>query len=116
VLHAHWYEPFERAGATWLHFAIHPRRRKTQVIECEAPVIDQRTVTDSGGHRERRYVIKALLSLGGCRRRIEMTLTNRDTMMFPMLLGRTALRGLAQVDPAGSYTLGRPKRRKKKNA
>ncbi|MDN3684322.1 RimK/LysX family protein [Vibrio sinaloensis] len=32
---------------------------------CEAKVIDERIVRDSGGHEESRYVIESELSLGG---------------------------------------------------
>jgi hypothetical protein len=116
TLHAAWLERIEVTGddRPWVRFGVHPRRRRKRVITCEAPVSDQRVVTDSGGHREQRYIIETRLTLGGRTRRIEVTLTNRDTMLFPMLLGRTALRGLAYVDPAASYELGRPKRRTRK--
>ena len=32
-------------------------------------------------------------------------------MLFPMLLGRSAVRGHAMVDPRVSFSLGRPSRR-----
>ena len=113
VLHAAWLTPFETAaGEPWVRFGVHRSRRRKRVIECEAPIIDRRTVTDSGGHREKRYVIETQLQLGSHARQIEITLTNRDTMMFPMLLGRTALRNIAAVNPAASYTLGRPGRKR----
>jgi len=115
TLHAAWLEPGEATedGTQWLRFAIHRSKRRRRLIECHAPVTDWRAVTDSGGHREHRYVIETLLQLGDLSRRIEITLTNRDTMLFPMLLGRTALRELAVVDPAASYTLGRPGKTRK---
>jgi hypothetical protein len=45
--------------------------------------------------------------LGGQKRPVEITLTNRDTMGFRMLLGRTALRGDYTVDPGVSYRMGK---------
>ena len=70
-------------------------------------MLDQRQVTDSGGHRETRYVIVTTVSLGAESFEAEMTLTDRETMRFRMLLGRTAMRGRCLVDPGRSYLLGK---------
>ena len=77
-------------------------------VECHAPVKDRRLVTDSGGHKQRRYVIETQMVLGQSVIKAEMTLTNRDTMSFRMLLGRTAMDARFMVDPGASYLQGRP--------
>ncbi|MGB5261939.1 MAG: ATP-dependent zinc protease [Gammaproteobacteria bacterium] len=111
ALHAWYVEPFERDDRQWVRFGIHPYQRDSQTqVTCEAEVRDERWVTDSGGHRERRMVITTDLQIGSIVRPIEMTLTNRDSMLFRMLLGRTALRQLCIVDPARSYVHGRHKK------
>ena len=113
-LHAYYVEPFERDGATWVRFGIHPRQNETsEEIHCEAPVKDRRTVRDSGGHEEYRYVIETPISIGKELRLAEVTLTDRDTMKFRVLLGRTAIRGQYLVDAGRSYLQGKRKEKLK---
>ena len=108
ALHAWWVEPFDDGGAPWLRFAMHPLQRNTDLsTTCTAPIADRRAVSDSGGHREARYVIETLMRIGAHERRIEITLTDRDTMLFRMLLGRTAMRGL-RVIPNRSFLTSAP--------
>ncbi len=90
-------------------FTIKPLPNRPDIlVECEAPVIDERVVSDSSGNREKRFVIKSLLQIGGREWPIEMTLANRERMSVKMLLGREAMKYL-MVDPAQVYILGRPK-------
>lgn len=108
ALHAFAVEPFQEGGIAKVRFKIHPLQRKTGVVlTCEAPVTDRRMVTDSGGHREMRYIICTTIMVGSISTRAEITLTDRDTMQFRMLLGRSALAGTYIVDPAASYLAGR---------
>ena len=111
ALHAWFIEPYLENNSQWVKFGIHPYQRDTQTeIICHAPVLDERQVTDSGGHREMRYVISTDVHIGTSQLTVEMTLTNRDSMLFRMLLGRTALQQVCIVDPARSYVQGRYKR------
>ena len=108
ALHAFEVEPFVRDGVDWVRFAVHPLQNDAGLaVQCTAPLRDRRQVTDSGGHAELRYVIAATLRVGGAQWPVELTLTNRDTMRFRMLIGRTALAGRALVDPRRSFLTGR---------
>lgn len=110
ALHAFEIEEFVENGRQRLRFRMHPLQRdQDTVVECIADAIDRRVVSDSGGHREWRWVIRSEVVLGPHRWPAEFTLTARDTMLFRMLLGRTALAGRATVDPARSYLVGRKK-------
>ena len=114
-LHAFLVEPFECEGAPWVRFAIHPQQRDTvEEVWCEAPVKDQRTVRDSGGHEEERFVIETLITIGSKEHRIEVTLTDRDSMKFRVLLGRSAIRGRYVVDSGRSYVQGKRKKRQRR--
>ena len=109
TLHAFRQEIFRKNGVEFIRFWIHPlQRRKKIELVCEARVLDQRLVKDSGGHEEQRYVIMSTAGLGKRQWPIEITLTSRDTMTFRMLLGRSALtQGHFIVNPQASYLTGR---------
>lgn len=108
-LHAFSVEPFEKDEKKWVRFGIHPHQDDTDTeVYCEAEVIDSRIVSDSGGHKEERYVITTDIVMAEQRWPIEITLTNRDTMLFRMLLGRTAMAKKIIVDPGKSFLLGKP--------
>ena len=108
ALHAFKVEPFVRDGLPWVRFYIHPNQRDSETaIECEAPVKDERRVRDSGGHEELRYCIETTIKIGEHLVRSEVTLTDRDTMKFRVLLGRRALRKQFLVNPGKSYLSGK---------
>lgn len=104
ALHTFRVEAFEAAGVARVRFWVHPlQRRDTPEICCEADVLDQRVVRDSGGHEELRFVIRTTVMMAGDGWPVELTLTDRDSMGFRMLLGRSAIRGRFLVDPGRSY-------------
>jgi len=108
ALHAFYVEPYRCQGRDFVRFAVHPlQKRNDLVVNCDAPLLDQRSVSDSGGHRELRWVVETPVRIGDAEWPIELTLTDRDSMLFRMLLGRTAMAGRILVDPKGSYLAGR---------
>ena len=113
-LHAFHVETFQKNGEDWVKFGIHPHQQETETeIYCEAKILDQRVVSDSGGHKENRYVISTTIKINEICYPIEITLTNRDSMKFRMLLGRTAMENRFVVNPEESYLMGKPEERKK---
>jgi hypothetical protein len=107
ALHAFFIESYTVDGREHVRFLIHPLQKNLEVQrECHAPVLDRRMVTDSGGHRENRYVIESRFVLGGQEFSAELTLTDRDTMLFRMLLGRNILKNRYIVDSGTSFLLG----------
>jgi hypothetical protein len=111
AIHAFRITPFTRDGAAYVRFVVHPvqRRRKPEVT-CVARIIDQRRITDSGGNAQERYVIRTTLKLGKSSWPIELTLSNRDSMGFRLLIGRQAIRGRYVVDPGRSFVVVKKKR------
>lgn len=117
ALHAFAVEPFEEHGRQRVRFGMHPLQRDTDtVVECTADVLDQRVVSDSGGHREQRWVIVTPIQVGDTVWEAEVTLTARDNMLFRMLLGRTAIEGRGVVDPEASYLQGKRRKRSGRRA
>ena len=104
AIHAWRVHHFEDRGVEHVRFFLHPEQRNdVDEIECVVPLVGTRVVTSSNGSKQRRFVIGVDLEMGGQRYPIEVTLTNRDTMGFRMLIGREALNGRWLVDPAKSY-------------
>ncbi len=111
TLHAFELHTFSELGKDRVKFKIHPIQKDQEaVVTCVADIVDERFVTDSGGHKEQRLIIMTPLTIGCWSWPIEMTLTSRDNMMFRMLLGRTAIKDIAMVDPSRSYTTGKKPR------
>lgn len=107
ALHVDAFELFVRNGRDWVRFDLQPGIDHHQV-QCESAILDRREVTDSGGHRTERVFILTTLALGALSFAIEVNLSSRGGMLFPMLLGRTAMAGRVLVDPARSFMLGEP--------
>jgi hypothetical protein len=107
ALHTHDYTIEETPEGTFANFHVHPRRRDPSVvIACRAPVTDFRVVSDSGGHRETRPFITSRLRVGEMEWDVELSLVNRESMRFRMLLGRKALAGRVAVDCGASFLHG----------
>jgi ribosomal protein S6--L-glutamate ligase len=107
ALHAFMVEKIEEDGQQKIRFGIHPIPERPDIeIYCKAVLVAEREVTSSSGHTELRYVIKTMLQLGDKSWPIEVSLTNRETMSYRMLLGRTALEGKLAVFPQASHLFG----------
>lgn len=109
-LHAEECEEIDLNGVEGVRFLV-----RTQLGEyrVECPVHDRRQVRSSSGHEEMRPVIETDCRWGATDWRIELTLTDRGSMRFPMLLGRRAMAGRFVVDPGKRYNGGRRKRPRK---
>lgn len=106
AIHSFDLEPFEKDGHTYVRFGLHPdRHSQDPEIYCESRVVDQRVVSDSGGHKEMRYVIETPIVMGDQQWPIQITLTSRENMAFRMLLGRQAMRQRIVVQPDARHLL-----------
>jgi hypothetical protein len=97
----------------YVSFKVHPVQADTKlIVQCKALLVDRRIITDSGGHKEERVVIKTMITMGSVKKKIELTLSNRETMKYRMLIGRSALEQF-YIDPSQSYLLGKNLKQKR---
>lgn len=107
ALHVEAIEEFRRDDLDWVRFKLDPvSRSRRRARWVEAPLLDRREVTDSGGGVSLRPFIRTDVQIADQRYSIEINLTNRRGMLFPMLLGRTAMLGRWLINPEQSYVLG----------
>lgn len=91
------------------------REKRDRRIHVRARVTRRARVRSSTGHQHERLFVKTVLMLGPVRREIEVSLVDREKMMYRMLLGREALQGPFLID-AGRRMVQQPKRKHKKSA
>ncbi|MFP7569530.1 ATP-dependent zinc protease [Marivita sp. S2033] len=103
ALHADDIETFMRDGKKWVRFRS-PDIPGLPQRTCEFPVFTKRDITNTSGTPESRIVIRTPMILAGRRWKIDISLTDRGTMRFPLILGRRALRRhKIVVHPGKSY-------------
>jgi ribosomal protein S6--L-glutamate ligase len=106
-MHAFMIEPYGKPEKKRVRFGVNPvPERPDIIVYCSAELIDQREITSSNGETELRYIIKTALRIGGQDWPIEVSLTNRETMQYRMLVGRSAIRENIIVDPNLSCAQG----------
>jgi len=106
-LHATNISEYQTDEGIFVAFDVFPLEQSLQLtVKCKARVIDKRVVKSSNNLSELRYVILTTLKLGGEEWEIEMTLSNRASMGYRMLLGREAMKKKLLVDPSESFLQG----------
>ena len=92
---------FYKETEEWVRFEVNPLQENRSItIKCEAKIHAKRSVKSSIGISEERIVIKALKTMDSDTFEIELTLANRDSMEFRMLIGREALHNRYLVNPS----------------
>ena len=107
TLHAFNIESFRLSSGKYkIKFQVNPIQHNNNcILLCEADILDRRDVKNSGGEIENRYIINTNLSMGTNSWPIELTLTNRDSMGFRLLLGRTAFNKKFLINPNKSFLI-----------
>ncbi len=92
-------EAFERDGENWVKFNFVDRSNNS-VHPIEAKVLKHVKIKQSSQDEtsERRIVIQLKINIGDISELSEFTLTNREHLKFPLLIGRNILKDIAVVD------------------
>ena len=107
-LHAVAIEIVETESGPVAEFEVWPDHPDgTTRIQCRAPIVEERPVKDSGGEPENRPVIRTPIRIGDHVVDAEVTLTDRSSMKYQMLLGRTAIRRDFLIDVARKHLVGK---------
>lgn len=105
-LHVDNIEEYEENGEAWVAFDIHPDYHDvTKVVRRNAKVIDSRIIKSSSGEKQKRHLIETQIVLGTEQWPIHISLSDRSSMSYLMLLGRQAMNGHVIVDPEKEYLL-----------
>jgi ribosomal protein S6--L-glutamate ligase len=104
ALHAVAVEPFGSERNPQVRFIMHPDPDDPHVeVVCSAKVIGRRMVVSSNGESESRFVIESPLQINGEAWPVHITLTNRETMGYRMLLGRSSITEHMHIVPSASF-------------
>ncbi len=107
TLHALDIEIMIRDQKRYAQFCVYPLQNNSSILrQCILPVLDERIIKSSNGHEEQRITVLTPIRIAEKQWDIELTLTDRSTMFFNMLLGRQAMKNLL-VDPTKSFCQGR---------
>jgi hypothetical protein len=75
-------------------------------IQAEERLRRKVRIKQGTNESERRYVVKLWITLGQTRARIDVTLTDRDFLDYPLLIGRNFLVDTMIVDVSRQHLLG----------
>jgi hypothetical protein len=89
---------FRRKGKSWVRFSVEDHD-KGELVRLERPLLRRVSIKRHEGKSQRRPVVSLTVCLGVHRRKVEFSLIDRSEFVYPVLLGRSALAGIAIVDP-----------------
>lgn len=100
VLHCEDFEVFEKNGHRFItcYIAGHPEKKDADVIQLTFPIHRERVVKSSFGQAEMRYIFLTKIKLFDTLFDIKLSVRDRSSMSYPMLIGRNFISGKFLVD------------------
>lgn len=105
AMHAEHIKVFKKNGADWVrfHFPFGQREGFDHGFDIERPLVRESRVKQREGGLQQRYVINLDVCISGKTNTIELSLVNRSTFNYPIILGREALAGHYLIDPGRTF-------------
>lgn len=105
-LHCHSVEIFSVKGKNRVQFyVLDPSHPEYDGKRYESPVHKIKNIKSSNGIVSERVIIKQKISFGGKISNIQLSLSNRSDMKYPLLIGRRFISGKFLVDVSQKYLL-----------
>lgn len=94
---------FRRGDVRYVRFDVRDPETD-EYITLERPLARNVRIRQHEGPPVRRPVVRMRLCLGHLVREVEVNLTSRRQLIYPLLIGRSAMRGTVIVDPDLTFT------------
>lgn len=95
-------ERFRKDGRRWVRFTV-TDPETNDLLELEKRLVRNVRIVRHDGQHQRRPVIKMPICFGSERREVEVNLIDRSNFIYPMLLGRSALKEYALIDSGSTF-------------
>ena len=102
-LDAHSITVYKEDGRRRVRFTV-TNRSNGEEISFDEPLARHVRIKQHGGGIQRRPVVSMDICLGEDSRTVMVNLTDRSNFIYQLLLGRSALEGIALIDPALTFT------------
>ncbi len=101
-------ENIRRVGPDRVRFDVRlDRTRADRRVTVEAPISRRSRVRPSNGVSQMRYFVRTSIQIGTVEQEIEVSLVDREKMIFRMLIGRSAIAQRFLVDVSKRYVLSK---------
>ncbi|MBL1293974.1 MAG: ATP-dependent zinc protease [Thiotrichales bacterium] len=104
-IHAENVELFKRDGERWVRFKLLLTDKKGNTKRLAMEKVRERRVKikEHDGNHDSRPVVKIDICFDGRSYSVEFTLADRSEFIYPVLLGRRFLAGIAVIDPEATF-------------
>jgi hypothetical protein len=102
-VHAEDIQLVEKDGKRWVHFSL-LNPDTDEKVPVELRLRKKIKVKQSDSEKQTRYMVEMWITLGKIRSLVEVTLSDRDHMEYPLLIGRNMLVDTMIVDVSARHT------------